>query len=80
MKKTRDCKFTVRVSDLEMAEAALAADLLDVTVSQFVRGSLRDLVRKARANGGYWEGVFYSADRLDVMWDVMLSEGYLLTR
>jgi hypothetical protein len=70
----RKYKLTVRISDVEMAEASVAAELLDVSLSQVVRTALRELVREARSRGGYYGGRPLRGDRLQALWDFLVSE------
>lgn len=70
----RKYKLTVRISDVEMAEATVAAELLDVSVSQVVRLALRELVREARSRGGYYGGRPLKGERVKALWDFLVSE------
>lgn len=70
----RKYKITVRVSDIEYAEASVAADLLDIPLSQVVRAALRRLVMDARAKGGYYGGRPISGSRVQALWDFLVSE------
>lgn len=74
MKKNRKYRVTVRVTDVEYAEACVAAQLLDTSVSQVVRAALRSLVLDARAKGGYYGGKPLTGERVRSLWNFLVAQ------